>query len=296
MTLAIPVTLADAFDLPAPSKTVVTAVDAQADTGEFGRVLVCDDNALNRNVALRQLRALGYTADAAGDGLEALHKWETDDYALILLDCHMPQLNGYEVAQRIRAAESDDAHRGRTTILAYTANVVREDRERCFAAGMDDIVSKPAGLQTLRETLRIWRVKRAGPEALANATDKTPQSAADRNPDAGRRLIDWACLKEISGGDAQFERDILLGFVAEKKTDIRAILEQLPAGDLAKVAQLAHRVKGAARTAAVTDLAALCEELEALARVGDREAAAALRNRVEQTFNEIRAYIERRYS
>jgi PAS domain S-box-containing protein len=292
VALSIPVAVADAEDLPLAAQATA-AVEAKDETQEYGPLLVCDDNALNRNVALRQLTALGYTADTADDGLEAMRKWETGDYALMLLDCQMPHLSGYDVAQRIREVEAKHPERARTIILAYTANVIQEDRERCFAAGMDDVVGKPAGLQILRETLGSWLKRPAGVRTLAARPDAVRRAVGEA--DAIESPIDWSRLKEISGGEPQFEREILLGFNLEKKTDVRRIAELIPEGDLAEVARLAHRIKGAARTAAATDLGVLCEELETCARAGDRQAAIALKDRLQRRFDEVSFYIERRY-
>ncbi|MBE0615515.1 MAG: PAS domain S-box protein [Burkholderiales bacterium] len=293
-TLDIPVFVADEADLHA-AKEIVAAVETRDEMKQFGRVLVCDDNPLNCNVAVRQLTALGYTADVAEDGLEAMRKWETSDYALILLDCQMPHLSGYEVAQRIRELEAKNAERARTVILAYTANVIQEDRERCFAAGMDDVVTKPADLRVLRETLGTWLKRGARANAPAARSDAERQPSVDHEAKFDGSPIDWARLKEISGGDEQFEREILLGFITEKNADARQIVELIPAGDLAEVARLAHRVKGAARTAAAGDLGILCEELEAVARAGNRQATIALKDRFERGVDELKAYIEHRY-
>ncbi len=293
-TLNIPVAVADAADLPATGGAIA-AFEARDDSAKFGRLLVCDDNALNRNVAVRQLTALGYTTDVAEDGLEAMRKWELGDYALILLDCQMPQLSGYDVAKRIREIEAKNSERARTIILAYTANVIQEDRERCFAAGMDDVVTKPADLRTLREAVGSWLKSGARAHARAARSDAEHQSGVVCEAKAIESPIDWTRLKEISGGEEQFEREILLGFITEKNADARQISELIPAGDLAEVARLAHRMKGAARTAAAGDLGILCEELEAVAKAGNRQAAIALKDRFERGFDELKTYIERRY-
>ncbi len=160
---------------------------------------------------------------------------------------------------------------------------------------MDDVVTKAADLRNLRETLG------SGLKSGARANAPAARAEAVRQPGVGREAkvnespIDWMRLKEISGGEEQFEREILLGFITEKNVDARQISELIPAGDLAEVARLAHRVKGAARTAAAGDLGILCEELEAVAKAGNRQATIALKDRFERGFDEVKAYIERRY-
>ncbi len=114
------------------------------------RILLVDDNAINRKVALGALKRWGLTADTAADGGEALERWRAGDYQVILMDCMMPGVDGYEATRRIRRAETG----GRVTIIAMTANAQEGDRESCLAAGMDDYVAKPLKRDLLRAALQ----------------------------------------------------------------------------------------------------------------------------------------------
>ncbi len=118
------------------------------------RVLVADDNAVNREVARRLLERMGCEVELAGDGLEALRAHERQAYDLILLDCQMPAPDGYETAGRIREREAAEGRR--TPLVALTASAGEEDRQRCLAAGMDDRLLKPIRLEALRELLDKW--------------------------------------------------------------------------------------------------------------------------------------------
>jgi len=120
-------------------------------------ILVAEDNPVNREVALFQLRKLGYSAEAVGNGLEAVAAVQARSYALVLMDCQMPELDGLAATKQIRDAEvADSQARGRLPIIAMTANAMQGDRDVCLRAGMDDYLSKPVHIDTLRTILEHW--------------------------------------------------------------------------------------------------------------------------------------------
>ena len=126
------------------------------------RILIAEDNPVNREVAGEALRQLGCQVDLANDGQQAIAGWEATRYDVILMDCHMPNMDGIEAAKIIRVREATDG-RPRTPILALTANARGEDYERCIAAGMDDYLTKPLTLDELRVALDRWVGHRAAP-------------------------------------------------------------------------------------------------------------------------------------
>jgi len=134
---------------PASTPEAVSAAD-EADR----RILLVEDNLTNQKVALHQLTRLGYTAHVASNGQEALNAIGLHDYALVLMDCQMPLLDGFEATRRIRAAELETG--GHQIVVAMTANAAEGDRERCLAAGMDDYLPKPITREMLAELLQRW--------------------------------------------------------------------------------------------------------------------------------------------
>jgi CheY-like chemotaxis protein len=116
------------------------------------RILLAEDNVINQKVALGLLNNIGYAADVAGNGLEVLSALDLRRYELILMDCQMPELDGYETTQRIRTRPDCKTIR----IIAMTANAMRGESEKCLEAGMDDYLSKPVRLELLRDMLARW--------------------------------------------------------------------------------------------------------------------------------------------
>jgi signal transduction histidine kinase/CheY-like chemotaxis protein len=137
-----------------PANDHLSAPRTQCEAKEKSlRVLLAEDNAVNQRVALRQLRQLGLRADSVGNGLEVLEACNRVAYDLIIMDCQMPEMDGYETTRRLRGRELGS---GRPTIIAMTASARNEDRERCLASGMDDYISKPVRLADLEQVIQRW--------------------------------------------------------------------------------------------------------------------------------------------
>ncbi|HEY3744250.1 MAG TPA: ATP-binding protein [Bryobacteraceae bacterium] len=129
---------------------------------EGRRILVAEDNVVNQRVIVRMLENLGAAVDLAENGRKALERFRTSEYDMVLLDCHMPEMDGYEAAVQIRNFE-DRSHRRKTPIIAFTASVITNEIDRCVASGMDDVLGKPILIEDLLKMLSKWM-----PAAISN--------------------------------------------------------------------------------------------------------------------------------
>ncbi len=148
----------------APAK--IHKASSQVDAAHQGKlVLVAEDNVINQKVIKRQLSLIGMTTEIVNDGSEAFTVWQArrGDFALLLTDVHMPQMDGYELAAAIRAAETETGNQEHLSIIALTANALADEADRCKAAGMDDYLSKPVQLRELKKTLEKWMSSTAEP-------------------------------------------------------------------------------------------------------------------------------------
>jgi CheY-like chemotaxis protein len=164
--LASPVpTIAPAATAGAPGAQAGKAPEGSADARPDEAVLVVEDNSVNRMLAIRVLRKLGYRAEIACDGAEAVAIVQRQRFALILMDCHMPNMDGFEATDAIRRLEQGGGRR--TPIVALTAGAMHEERERCLKAGMDAFLSKPFVPTELVAMLERWSVPRTEPSRAA---------------------------------------------------------------------------------------------------------------------------------
>lgn len=225
-------------------------------------ILMAEDNEINRKVIVQQLALLDFAADVVENGRIALERWRSGNYALLLTDLHMPEMDGYELTATIRAEE-----RGirRIPIVALTANALRGEADRCRAAGMDDYLSKPAQLMDLKTTLEKHLPQTGGPPPPDPA--KSEAHDAQMTP-----AVDVTVLKSMIGDDAETLRK----FFIEYQTSARQLSEELHqacvAGDAPQVAWIAHKFKSSSRYVGAMELGRLCAELENAGKAEDLHA------------------------
>ncbi len=225
-------------------------------------ILVAEDDRVNRIVILRQLALLGWSAEVAPAGDEALRLWSSGRYALLLTDLNMPGLDGYELARAIRREEVTKGL-PRMPILALTANALRGDMHHATAAGMDDYLTKPLLLAHLRTALDKWLPAPAAAEAEPPAADLRTTN-----------VVDIAALQRLVGDDATVIREVLYEFDSNTRELAGELLAARKAGDGRAVARFAHQIKSSARAVGAFAFADVCVEFESAAMSEDPGALA----------------------
>ncbi len=211
------------------------------------RLLVVDDHPVNLAMLKRQLKVLGLEVDTATSGLEALAKWRRERHSLVITDLQMPEMDGYAFARAIRA-EPDQGSGRKPMVVAFTANTQRESLEQCIEAGMDDYLTKPAELVTLRAKLVQWL---GGNVSLGAA----PSAAARR-----ASPIDRARIQQLAGGP-QGIAEVLAELESGVRADIAALQVALESSDPTALRRAAHRIKGSALTIGAERLAGLASQV-----------------------------------
>ena len=225
-----------------------------ADPLRGARILVAEDNLINRQLAAGLLEAAGALVDVAEDGRQAVEQARQTKYDCILMDVQMPAMDGLEATRRLRADPATRAVR----ILALTANVGREDRARCMDAGMDDVIAKPVIPANLYAALRKWLPPLAG--AATGSGPAEEDGIADRSALEG--LVDLNILLHNVGGDpVRFQRFARL-FIDSVSVTLAELDKALADEDMATLADLGHRLKSSSRMVGALGFAAMCQRLE----------------------------------
>ncbi len=245
------------------------------------RILLAEDNIINRKVAVQFLERIGYRVDIAADGLEVLEALQRRPYDVVLMDVEMPELDGFEAARRIHLTWSA-AQRPR--IIAMTAHALQGDRENCLAAGMDDYISKPLQLTELANALEQCQPRAAvGEKSAGYRFDPTEprQFEADSQADSGSAATDPSEIPAIDLTTYEKLRSILGGGMAtfveiylDSSPELLArIQDALNRSDGKKLADAAHSLKPVSANLGAMTLAALCQELEKIGESGALEQA-----------------------
>jgi len=257
-----------------------------------GRVLIAEDNPVNQAVAGAMLESLGVAHRFADNGQIALDRVLHESFDLILMDCQMPEMDGFECTAQIRARQHEGVLRQRLPIIALTANAVAGDRERCLAAGMDDYLSKPFTRERLAATLQRWLppsaaapVDAAAALSASAAPDAPGSARAQQQVAAGEEPINPRALdtiRQLPGPNGELlVQKVIAAYLGDAPARLAQLQAAAAAGDAEALRRTAHALKSSSANVGAEQLSVLCCDIESLGRGGDMAAARALLAKVE---------------
>jgi CheY-like chemotaxis protein/HPt (histidine-containing phosphotransfer) domain-containing protein len=251
--------------------------------GAHSRILLAEDNLVNQKVARTTLEKLGFEVEVAGDGREAVNAWKSGRFDLVLMDCQMPNLDGYAATMEIRRLEGTGR---RTPIIALTAHAMKGDDLKCRAAGMDDYLTKPLDRAKLLAALERHLATMTRKRAETMQTQTSTGTAGNDDP------VNWPALVHAAGDDIGTTRELVDLFVASGDETLAAIAAAVSLGDPATVKSHAHSLKGASanlHAGHARDAAVRLEEAAAAGAIEKLPALAEeLRSQMKRTIDYMR--------
>lgn len=315
--------------VPRSRRTAAKRVAGPAEKAR-ARILVAEDNPVNQRVASHMLKKLGYRCDIASNGKEAVEMLAQLPYDLVLMDCQMPELDGYMATRSIREREEPGGRH--TPILAMTANAMREDRARCLDAGMDGFIPKPIALEELETAMECWIPNdvKPGAESKSDATEylfttvaAAERATRERSPEhsvsAGSFAVDPSLVAALAaqfapaidtphqssvdlsvldnlaamaeGGD-DFVTRLIGTFMSDTTSRLVTLHVALDAGDLVSIERTGHALKGSSGNMGATGMAALGAALQGAGQKQDITGARGLIEDMEAEFTRVRSVLE----
>lgn len=255
------------------------------------RILLVEDNRVNQMVAQTHLKKFGYQADVAGNGLEAIKALEMLPYHLVLMDCQMPEMDGYEATRVIRARKWKAA---RIPIIALTAHAIEGEREKCLQAGMNDYISKPVQKDDLQKILEQWLTNA---EEEQDETD-APESVKEMDTEFGEinansvneqilTVVNFATLNDITDNDPVMRREIVEMYLAQTTNQLDEIERAITVNDALTLSNVAHKTVGGSALCGMVAIVEPLRELERMGLDGKTDEAAPLLAQARQAFVSI---------
>jgi CheY-like chemotaxis protein len=235
-----------------------------------GRILVAEDNPINQLVTVRMLEDLGYATETVEQGRQAVEAVRRGSYALVLMDCHMPELDGFAATAAIRRHEREGTTGHRTPIVALTADAFASDADRCLAAGMDDYLAKPVTAERLRAVVGRW--------------------ARAREARADTRALDPVVLEGLRA--AGLLDDVVALFMRETPGQVAALRRAVESAEATALVEVAHRLKGSSAQLGATTLTELAAALQEMGETGAREEVSGRVDALEREFERVRTVLE----
>ncbi len=286
--------------LEAPENETPTEDDAAAQepTGAKGIVLLVEDNRINQTIMKKMIEHLGYIVRIASDGQEAIHLFQSDLFDIILMDCQMPVMDGYQASGNIRDIEQHEQKDKQIPIIAVTAHAIKGDREKCIAAGMDDYISKPFTLEQLGQTLEQWLAPEnegAGPNQESQDTHQE-QPQPDQ-PETGQAnhldLRMWDNIQALeTSPDDNLLHDVLKHYIKDSETHLHNLTTAVDRQDINTVKSISHNLKSSSANVGALRLTSFCKELESDSHSGSLDRAHELHNALQDEFAVVKRLIQ----
>jgi two-component system, sensor histidine kinase and response regulator len=272
----------------------------------LGSILLVEDNKVNQLVGCKVLENLGYRYDIANNGVEAVNHFKSATYDAVLMDCQMPEMDGYEATEAIRRHEVTGAaaRTRRIPIIAMTAAAMEGDRERCMAVGMDDFITKPVRVEAIAAVLERWVARPAVPEAgtVRTNVDRLESDAQLGSHGAGGNVTGGAddpldraqvaLLLSLDEGEGAALAQIVAEYLRMMREGRDDLLRELDEGDSDALGRTAHTLKGASANVGARAMADVCAGLELRARRSDLEDAVCLMEEFEVEFARVQSALE----
>ena len=247
-----------------------------------GSILIAEDNEVNQKVVRRQMEELGFSAHVVSNGRIALEALAERSYDLVLMDCQMPEMDGYEATAEIRRREGSAR---RTPIVAMTAHAMRGDRERCLAAGMDDYLPKPVRIKDLQETLLRWQPSTRNVKVMMN-DDRGLTVEPESLP------VDMERLRDASSGDEELQEELIEIYLDQMSENIVALKAAVASNSRDEVKRIAHTLAGGSATCGMVAVVPLLRELEQNEYAVSLAEALPLIERIEQAVERIKKFLD----
>ena len=274
--------------VPIPIVRSGKAISVEEARAQGRLILVAEDDEVNQKVILQQLELLGYAAEIAHNGEEALARWHAYPYALLLSDLHMPRMDGYTLTSTIRAEELARGDGHRMPILALTANALRGEEVKALEAGMDEYITKPVLLSVLQAALHRYLPplggtgtplpERTAPPVTHPTSEAPPPSAQEGHADGigdAEPALDVNVLKDLVGDDPEIIQDFLMEYQQTASRLVEELRRAFASGDLKGVGSVAHRLKSSSRAVGARSFGERCQQMETAARADDQPAVVA---------------------
>jgi PAS domain S-box-containing protein len=248
------------------------------------RILVAEDDRTNQRVLLGQLQKLGYQATVVASGVEAVEAFRKEQFDLVLMDCQMPEMDGFEATRRIRELGRQDV-----PVVAVTADAMAGDRERCLRAGMHDYLSKPVEMRQLAEVLAKWLPETAPARDLPGGP--AAREPVEAVPDPS--VFDEEALLQRMIGDRRLAGEVVKGFLEDFPLQLHKLRKRLDEADAPGAAAQAHALRGAAAAISAGSLRALAQALERAGLAGKLDDVGELLPRADGEFERLKSALRR---